>query len=108
MPNRQVFAGIVYRLRTGCQWKALPTKFGSGSTCHLRFSTWVRLGVFAHIMHVLVQFYENTKGIDWDWSALDAMIVKAPKGGMQRVPTRRTAQKVARNATSLPMATACP
>lgn len=38
-------AGILYRLKTGCRWKALPNDFGSGSTCHLRFQEWVELGV---------------------------------------------------------------
>lgn len=30
VPDRVVLAGIIYRLRTGCQWKALPRAFGSG------------------------------------------------------------------------------
>ncbi len=29
MPPRQIFAAIVYVLRIGCQWKALPKEFGS-------------------------------------------------------------------------------
>ena len=35
-PNREVLAGIVYRLRTGCQWKALPVrvKIDVASRCH--------------------------------------------------------------------------
>ena len=40
VPDREVLSGIVYRLRTGCQWKALPRDFGSGSTCHRRFQEW--------------------------------------------------------------------
>ena len=31
IPNRTILSGIVYRLRTGSQWKALPAQFGSGS-----------------------------------------------------------------------------
>jgi putative transposase len=31
---RQVMNGIFYVLRTGCQWKAVPTYYGSGSTIH--------------------------------------------------------------------------
>ncbi len=27
-----MLAGIVYRLRTGCQWQALPREFAAGST----------------------------------------------------------------------------
>lgn len=38
VPDRVAFAGILYRVRTGCQWKALPVDFGSGSTCHLRMT----------------------------------------------------------------------
>lgn len=37
VPCRQVLGGIVYRLRTGCQWQAVPAQFGSGRTCHRQF-----------------------------------------------------------------------
>lgn len=37
-PARQVFEALVYVLRTGCQWKALPKeRFGSASAVHKRF-----------------------------------------------------------------------
>lgn len=93
VPDRVVLAGIVYRMKTGCQWKALPAKFGSGSTCHLRFQAWVRQGVFADIFTGLVGYYDLKRGIKWDWASLDSASVKAPKGGTTRVPTRRTARK---------------
>ena len=80
--NRRVMAGIIYRLRTGCQWKALPATFGSGSTCHLRFQEWVRDGVFQRIYSELLRFYDDWAGIDWVWTSLDAAMVKAPKGGI--------------------------
>src|SRR5215212_8962982 len=35
IPFRKVMDGILYILRTGCQWKMLlPKEYGSGSTCH--------------------------------------------------------------------------
>ena len=37
VPFRKVLDGILYILRTGCQWKILPSEYGSGSTCHRRF-----------------------------------------------------------------------
>ncbi|GAB64084.1 transposase [Candidatus Jettenia caeni] len=38
MEARKVFEGIVYVLRTGCQWKALPKeRFGSASSIHAYF-----------------------------------------------------------------------
>jgi transposase len=36
IPYRKVIDGIIYVLRTGCQWKMLPKEYGSGSTCHHR------------------------------------------------------------------------
>jgi transposase len=46
-PPRQVFEGIVYVLRTGCQWKALPSeRFGSASAIHKRFLEWEKAGFF--------------------------------------------------------------
>ncbi len=57
VPDREVLAGIVYRLRTGCQWKALPREFGSGSTCHRRFKEWCAAGVFTKVFSKLLKFY---------------------------------------------------
>jgi transposase len=37
---RKVLDGILYVLRTGCQWKMLSKEYGSGSTCHRRFQQW--------------------------------------------------------------------
>jgi transposase len=44
---RLVFEAIVYVLRTGCQWKALPAeRFGSASAIHTRDLGWQKSGVF--------------------------------------------------------------
>ena len=44
--DRTAMTAILYVLRTGCQWKALPRSLGSGSTAHRRFQQWVEAGVF--------------------------------------------------------------
>jgi transposase len=49
VPFSHVMDGILYVLRTGCQWKALPKEYGSGSTAHRRFQQWVRDGVFERV-----------------------------------------------------------
>lgn len=46
LPQRQIMNGIFYVLRTGCQWKAAPPEFGSGSSLHRYFQDWVKRGVF--------------------------------------------------------------
>jgi len=98
--DRRAMAGILYRLRTGCQWDAIPKEFGSGSTCYRRFVEWRQAGVF-HMMHVeMLLYYDEQRGIDWQWASLDSAIVKAPKGGIRRARTRPTAPRAARSATS--------
>jgi transposase len=100
VPNRVAMSGILYRLRTGCQWDAIPSEFGSGSTCYRRFVEWTEAGVFrmAHVEALL--FYDGERGIGWDWASLDSASVKAPKGGTSRVPTRPIGESSAPSAMS--------
>ena len=55
---RKVLNGILYVLRTGCQWKMLPKEYGSGSTCHRRFQEWMRFGVFQKLWIRLLEIYD--------------------------------------------------
>ncbi len=56
--DRRILAGIVYRLRTGCQWKAVPRVFGTGSTLRRRFAEWTREGFFEAFFARIVQLYQ--------------------------------------------------
>jgi transposase len=96
VPFRKVLDGILYVLRTGCQWKALPAEYGSGSTCHRRFQEWVRKGVFQKLWVKLLERYNDLKGIGWEWQSLDSLTVKAPLGGKPRVLIRRIEPSLAR------------
>ena len=97
--DRVVLAGIVYRLRTGCPWKAIPDEFGSGSTCHRRFGEWTEYGVFRKLWEHLLTEYHSERGAGLDWCSLDSASVKAPKGGPKRVRIPPTEGKAAQNAT---------
>ena len=46
MDDRKAMTAILYVLRTGCQWRALPRSLGAGTTVHDRFQQWVQAGVF--------------------------------------------------------------
>ena len=86
--NRTVLNGILYVLRTGCQWKMVPRLYSSGSTCHLRFQTWVRMGIFERVWRVCLKHYDDLQGIDWRFQSLDGVIVSAPvKGGIKSEKT---------------------
>ena len=81
VPFRKVLDGILYVLRTGCQWKMLPKEYGSGSTCHRRFQEWILSNVFQRLWNRLLQVYDDVKGIEWKWQSLDSVSIKAPLGG---------------------------
>jgi len=115
VPDRLVLDGILYVLRTGCQWKAVPKEFSSGSTCHLRFSEWVKADVFAKLWNILLHRYDELKGIDWQWQSLDSATVKAPLGGdatgpnpTDRLSAARQGGKAAANAICSPRSRVSP
>jgi len=109
VPNRTVLNGILYVLRTGCQWKMIPRQYGSGSTCHRRFQTWVRAGIFERIWRVCLKHYDDLRGIDWRFQSLDGVIISAPvKGGAKSEKTRPIGANWAPSDTSSRMPTASP
>jgi transposase len=81
VPFRKVLDGILYVLRTGCQWKMLPKEYGSGSTCHRRFQEWTVSKVFHRLWIRLLKVYDDLRGISWIWQSLDSVSIKAPLGG---------------------------
>lgn len=79
MDPRQVFEAIVYVLRTGIQWKALPEeKFGSASSVHKYFLEWKRQGLFVKLWRKGLAEYDGLEGIAWAWQSIDGSMVKAP------------------------------
>ena len=64
MDSRKVFEAIVYVLRTGCQWKALPKEvFGSASSIHKYFLEWKRKAVFVRLGAKDLQNTTRCKGL---------------------------------------------
>ena len=81
VPFRTVLNGILYVLRTACQWKAAPRTYGSGSTLHRRFQEWECAGIIRAILQHMLQRYDRRRGIDWEWQAADTKLLPAPLGG---------------------------
>ena len=81
VPYRKVLDGILYILRTGCQWKMLPKEYGSGSTAHRRFQEWNNLNAFKKTWVKLLKIYDKEIGINWIWQSIDSISIKSPLGG---------------------------
>lgn len=67
-------------LRTGCQWKALPSEFGSASSVHKYFQQWHKAGFFLRIWQAGLAEYDEMEGIAWQWQSIDGAMGKAPLG----------------------------
>ena len=80
MDDREAFAAMIYVLRTGIQWNALPREMGASSTVHDRYQEWERLGFFEELWRAGLLEYDELEGIEWEWQALDGAMTKAPLG----------------------------
>ncbi|SRR5579875_716947 len=78
--NRKAMNAIYYAARTGCQWGSLPRSLGAKSTVHDRFKEWRDVEVFQNMWKEGLLEYDQIKGIDWEWQAIDGSLTKAPLG----------------------------
>jgi putative transposase len=99
VPDRACADAIFYVFRTGCQWEALnETELCAKSTAHDRFQEWVEAGVFEKLWQAGVERFDELKGIDWRWRALDGAITKAPLGGEKDRPQSHRPRQIRRQA----------
>jgi putative transposase len=88
---RRVLEGILYVLRTGCQWKALPKEYGAASSVHAYFQYWRQEGFFEKMWAAGLEAYAELEGIGWEWQSIDGNLIKAPLAleAVGRNPTDR-------------------
>jgi transposase len=86
--DRACLEGILYVLRTGCQWRLLPAaEFGvSGSTCWRRHRDWSNSGLFLKVHAVLRDALGEEGAIDLSRAVIDSASVRALKGGWHTGP----------------------
>lgn len=74
--HRRVTNGVLYRVRTGVQWRDLPERFGPWETVYKRHRRWSAGGTWQMLLPK-VQSAEDAAGrIDWDVS-VDSTAVRA-------------------------------
>jgi putative transposase len=98
--QRKALNGIIFRLRTGCQWNRLPQEFGDDSSVHRTFQRWVERGVLRHGWAVLVERCSELGGVDWEWQAADGALGKARSGGEKWGRTPRIEGRTGANGAS--------
>ena len=93
---RRVLDGIIYHLRTGCQWNRLPKEFGDDSTIHRWFQRWVSDGFFEELWALLLVECDELGDVDWEWQAADGCMGKTRFGGLKSARIPRIGQNRAR------------
>ncbi len=98
--NKKALRGIIFVLRFGVPWQAVPSDaFGvSGSSCWRRFREWTAAGVWPEVHRRLLNRLGKLDGTDLQHIVVDSQSVRAVKGGSTPARTRRTAANRAANA----------
>ena len=91
--DRAALTGIVFVLKTGIPWMALPAEMGCGGgvTCWRRLRDWQRAGVWDRLHLELLRRLAEADRIDWSRASVDARSVPAKRGARSSARTRRTA-----------------
>ena len=85
VPDRAAMNAILFVLRTGCQCNALnATGICSSSSAYRRFREWSEHQVFERFLQDGLLQYDEIRGIDWSWLAMDGTMTKAPLAGSKK------------------------
>jgi putative transposase len=72
---------MLFVLRTGSQWNALPHEVGASTTVYDRFRRWLADGFFTRLWQAGLAEFDEVEGLEWEWQSLDGVMTKAPFGG---------------------------
>ena len=64
--------------KAGAGGKAVPRKYGCGSSIHRYFQEWLGAGFFDQIWKLGVEKYDELEGISWEWKSVGGSSVRVP------------------------------
>jgi transposase len=96
LDTRRVLSGILFVLKTGIAWDALPAElgWGCGKTCRSYLRRWQRAGVWQKLHEVLLAELHEADQIDWSRAVADSGSVRAPQGGAATGPSPTDRRKL--------------
>ena len=87
--TREVLNGVLWILRTGAQWRELPSKYPPYRTVHGRFQQWVRSGQLERALRVLAERLRQEGKLDPGEGFIDGSFAAAKKGASRWAKTKR-------------------
>jgi transposase len=74
---RQQFEGVIWRFRTGSQWRDVPPLFGAWQTVYNRFAQWRDTGVFEGLLDAVITEAARRGQADLSLVSVDSTVVRA-------------------------------
>ncbi len=74
---REQFEGVIWRFRTGSQWREMPERFGAWQTVYNRFMRWRDAGVFQALLDEAITEAARRDEIDMSLVSVDSTTTRA-------------------------------
>jgi transposase len=104
LSDRDFIEALLYRARTGCPWRDLPTRFGAWDAVYQRFRRWQKAGYFQALFQRLPPDLEAVTILFFDSTIIrahgHAAGASAKKGGPPPKPSAAVGAASAPRSTS--------
>lgn len=74
---RDQLEGVIWRFRTGSQWREVPAEFGRWQTVYDAFTRWRGAGVFGGLMDAMIAEAARRGQVDLSLVSVDSTSVRA-------------------------------
>lgn len=74
---REQFEGVIWRFRTGSQWREMPEEFGAWQTVYGRFTQWRNVDMFAALMEGMIAEAARRGRADMSLVSVDSTVARA-------------------------------
>ncbi|KPI16435.1 putative transposase IS4/IS5 family [Actinobacteria bacterium OV450] len=74
---REQFEGVIWRFRTGSQWREMPERFGAWQTVYQRFLKWRDTGVFQALLEEAIASAAARGEVDLSLVSVDSTVARA-------------------------------
>jgi transposase len=74
---REQFEGVIWRFRTGSQWREMPERFGAWQTVYQRFVRWRDTGVFQALLEGVIAEAARRGETDMSLVSVDSTTARA-------------------------------